>query len=60
MTIAYLPVLRLYRLSPLWAPALPLIALVYAFFTLDSAYQHIRGRGGFWKGRTQARRPTER
>jgi len=57
MAIAYVPVLRLYRLSPLWAPGLPLIALIYAFFTLDSAYQHMRGKGGFWKGRTQARRP---
>jgi len=23
-------------------------------FTLDSAYQHVRGRGGSWKGRVQA------
>jgi len=23
-------------------------------FTLDSAYQHARGRGGLWKGRAQA------
>jgi len=23
-------------------------------FTLDSAYQHARGRGGMWKGRAQA------
>jgi hypothetical protein len=22
-------------------------------FTLDSAYQHARGRGGMWKGRAQ-------
>jgi hopene-associated glycosyltransferase HpnB len=60
MSVSYLPVLWLYRLSPLWAPALPLIALVYAFFTLDSAYQHMRGKGGFWKGRAQARRPAGR
>jgi hypothetical protein len=25
-------------------------------FTLDSAVQHWRGRGGLWKGRVQARR----
>ena len=58
MTVTYLPILRLYRLSPAWAPALPLIALVYSFFTVDSAYQHMRGQGGAWKGRTQARRST--
>ena len=31
-----------------------LIALIYTAFTLDSAYQHVRGRGGSWKGRVQA------
>jgi hopene-associated glycosyltransferase HpnB len=52
MTVSYLPILRRYGLSPLWALALPLIALAYAATTLDSAYQHMRGRGGAWKGRT--------
>jgi hypothetical protein len=33
---------------------LPVIAAAYAAFTLDSAYQHWRGRGGQWKGRSQA------
>ena len=51
MAIAFQPTLRLYRLSPLWGLALPAIALVYMAFTLDSAYQHARGRGGLWKGR---------
>ncbi len=54
IALAYQPVLRLYNLSPLWGPALPLIALIYMVFTLDSAYQHGRGRGGVWKGRVQA------
>jgi len=54
MGLAYLPTLRFYRLSPLWAPLLPIIAAVYMGFTLDSAYQHMRGRGGMWKGRAQA------
>jgi hypothetical protein len=27
---------------------------MYMAFTLDSAYQHARGRGGMWKGRAQA------
>src|SRR5262245_9637665 len=52
MTVSYLPILRLYRRSPLWALALPLIAIVYAGLSVDSAYQHMRGRGGAWKGRT--------
>jgi hypothetical protein len=46
--------LRFYRVSTLWAPALPAIAAMYMAFTLDSAYQHARGRGGMWKGRAQA------
>jgi hopene-associated glycosyltransferase HpnB len=54
MTIAYLPILGFYRISPLWALALPLIAAAYVAFTLDSAYQHWRGKGGAWKGRSQA------
>jgi len=54
MTLAYLPILSFYGLSLVWAPALPLIALAYLAFTLDSAFQHWRGRGGVWKGRSQA------
>jgi len=54
MAIAFQPVLRFYRLSPLWGLALPAIALQYLLFTLDSAYQYVRGRGGSWKGRVQA------
>jgi hypothetical protein len=38
--------------------ALPLIGLFYAAFTIDSAVQHWRGRGGMWKGRAQAIAPT--
>lgn len=57
MVLAFQPTLRFYRLSPLWGLALPLIALAYLVFTLDSAYQHARGRGGLWKGRVQANAP---
>lgn len=56
MTFAFFPIVRFYSLSPLWAAALPLISGAYMFFTLDSAYQHWRGKGGFWKGRVQAQR----
>ena len=51
MAVTYLPMLRLYRLSPLRAPCLPLIAVLYAAMTVDSARRHYRGRGGEWKGR---------
>ncbi len=54
MAIAFQPTLRLYRLSPLWGVALPAIASLYLLFTLNSAYQYVRGRGGSWKGRVQA------
>jgi hopene-associated glycosyltransferase HpnB len=54
MAAAFQPILRFYRRSPLWGLALPAIAATYVAFTLDSAYQHARGRGGLWKGRVQA------
>jgi hopene-associated glycosyltransferase HpnB len=54
MSLAFLPSLRFYRLSPLWGVALPFIALLYMLYTLNSAYQYARGRGGVWKGRVQA------
>jgi hopene-associated glycosyltransferase HpnB len=52
MTVTYVPVLRVYRLSPLRAPGLPFAALLYAAMTVDSARRHYAGRGGEWKGRT--------
>ena len=51
MAIAFAPTLRLYRMSPLWGFALPAIALVYMAFTIDSGFQHAKGRGALWKGR---------
>ena len=54
MAISFQPMLRFYRRSPLWGVALPLIAAFYAGCTLLSAWQHMRGRGGMWKGRAQA------
>jgi len=52
MTVAYLPSLRAYELTPAWAPVLPLVALFYLGATLDSALRHWTRRGGEWKGRT--------
>jgi hypothetical protein len=51
MTVSFTPMLRLYRLSALRAPGLPLIAAAYAAMTLDSARRHPAGQGGEWKGR---------
>ena len=55
MSLSYLPMLRLYRLSPLRAPGLPLVALLYAAMTADSAWRHYAGRGAEWRGRTNLR-----
>jgi hopene-associated glycosyltransferase HpnB len=52
MSASFLPMLRLYRLSPLRAPGLPLIALLYAAMTADSARRHYAGLGAQWRGRT--------
>jgi hopene-associated glycosyltransferase HpnB len=54
MAITYLPTLRFYGLSPLWAPALPLAAIFYSYATWLSAVRYWLGRGGQWKGRAQA------
>ena len=54
MAFALQPTLRFYGVSRLWGLALPAIAAMYMAFTVDSAYQHARGRGGMWKGRAQA------
>ena len=54
MLIAFQPILRFYRLSPLWALGLPAIAALYTVWTVQSALQYRSGRGGFWKGRVQA------
>ena len=54
MAMAFQPILRVYRRSPLWGLALPLIGALYTGFTLQSAIDVWRGRGGMWKGRAQA------
>jgi hopene-associated glycosyltransferase HpnB len=51
MTGSYLPMLRFYRLSPLRAPSLPLIAVLYMGMTVDSARRHYSGRAVSWRGR---------
>jgi hypothetical protein len=58
MSLSFVPTLRYYRLSPLWSLALPAIAFLYMCYTLNSAYQHFRRRGGQWKGRVHADAPS--
>jgi hopene-associated glycosyltransferase HpnB len=53
MTLAYLPLVRFYRLAPAYALLLPAVALFYAGATLHSALRYASGRGGQWKGRAQ-------
>jgi len=55
MALCTQPMLRFYRQSPLWGLAMPGIGMVYAAATFLSAWQHMQGRGGMWKGRAQAR-----
>jgi hopene-associated glycosyltransferase HpnB len=57
MTLAYLPAVRYYRVSPLWAPLLPAIAIFYMGATVHSALAHARGKGGAWKGRVSNATP---
>lgn len=52
MMLAYMPTLNRYKKSWLWALILPLSAVVYTVMTIASAFNHWRGRGGAWKGRT--------
>ncbi len=52
MACAYIPTLRLYNLSVLWAFSLSAIAFLYTLMTIDSAIKYYQGKGGSWKGRT--------
>lgn len=53
MMIAYVPALKFYGRSALWAPLLPAVALFYMSATVDSALSYWSGRGGVWKDRIQ-------
>ena len=55
MALAFAPTLRFYRQPAIVSLALPGVAAAYAAFTLLSAANYWRGRGGLWKGRFQAR-----
>jgi hopene-associated glycosyltransferase HpnB len=51
MTASYLPTLRFYSLSLLWALSLPLVGVLYMGMTWSSALRHWRGERSRWKGR---------
>jgi hopene-associated glycosyltransferase HpnB len=57
MAVAFLPMLRFYRVSSRWALVLPAIAAAYLAFTWDSVWQNVRGKGGTWKGRVHRSTP---
>jgi hopene-associated glycosyltransferase HpnB len=54
MALSFQPMLRFYKVSPFWGFALPVIGAAYTVFTVQSAVQMWRGKGGLWKGRAQA------
>jgi hopene-associated glycosyltransferase HpnB len=54
---SYQPTLRRYGRNPLWALALPFIALFYVAATIGSAIDHWRGAGATWKSRAYPREP---
>jgi hopene-associated glycosyltransferase HpnB len=58
MAVAFLPMLRFYGLGAWRGLLMPLIGALYTAFTLASAVDFWRGRGGMWKGRVQAMAPT--
>ena len=51
MAATFLPTLHRFRVSLLWAPALPGIAVFYMAATLASAWDHHFGQGVQWKAR---------
>ena len=59
MIVSARPTFVLYG-QPGWlATLLPVVAALYCAMTLDSAWQHWRGRGGAWKGRVQSAAATQ-
>ncbi len=60
MAISLQPILRFYRLSPLWGFALPLIAGFYAAFTLDFRHPVLERQGRHVERPRPGRRKGER
>ncbi len=56
MTVMFGVTVRFYRLAWPYALTLPLAAVYYGYATCVSAARYWLGRGGQWKGRTQAQK----
>ena len=56
MAATFLATVRFYNLSTVWALTLPVAAVFYGYATCVSAVRYWLGRGGQWKGRSQAPR----
>jgi hopene-associated glycosyltransferase HpnB len=56
MTATYGATVRFYGLPWLWALTLPFAVIFYGYATFLSALRYWLGRGGQWKGRSQAQR----
>ncbi len=54
MILSFVPILRFYGLPLALAVTVPVVAVVYCIFTVESALLFWRGKGGEWKGRYQA------
>ncbi len=52
MAASFVPILKHHGVGRSTALLLPLAGVLYTAMTLSSAWQHVRGRGGAWKGRT--------
>lgn len=52
MMSLYLPTLVFYRLNPLWALTMPVVAALYLMMTWNSAIRYWRGERSRWKGRS--------
>jgi hopene-associated glycosyltransferase HpnB len=57
MMASYVPILRFYRLSVVWAAALPIIATLFLAMSWSSAWRWRFGEGPAWKGRQYAIAP---
>ncbi len=52
MAASFVPILRHHGVGWWIAPLLPVAGVLYTGMTVSSAWRHVRGRGGAWKGRT--------
>lgn len=60
MAGSYVPALRWHGVSAVFAPLLPVTAMMYTLMTVDSARRHWIGKAGAWKGRTYSGLERER